>query len=143
MRLSLNGEGSMTTFSRSSINSMGRSAERNALTVIETSSGSVHSGSAVATIYSMGGEPLRIRCQIQFHLINESPAVNIVMDKNLCPELRLATFHKVPSLLLEHRIVVGDTNELIITKALCVSDVGKVRIPGLAELSDNQWLIQL
>lgn len=69
--------------------------------------------------------------------------MNIVMDKNLCPKLRLATFHEVPSLLLEHRVVVGNTNKLFITEALCVSDVGKVRIPGLAELSDNQWLIQL
>jgi hypothetical protein len=50
--LLLNGEGSMMIFSNSSVSSIGRSADGRALMVIETSSGSVHSGRAAAIIYS-------------------------------------------------------------------------------------------
>lgn len=69
--------------------------------------------------------------------------MNIVMDKHLRPKLRLATFHQISSLLFEHRVVVGDRNKLIITEPFCIGNVGKVRIPSLTELSDNQRLIQL
>lgn len=65
------------------------------------------------------------------------------MDKNLRPKLRLATFYQISRLLFEHRVVVGDRNKLIITEPFCVGNVGKVRIPSLTELSDNQRLIQL
>jgi hypothetical protein len=51
--LSLNADGSRTIFSRSSMSSVGRSAERKALTVTETSSASVDSGTAVATTWGM------------------------------------------------------------------------------------------
>jgi hypothetical protein len=67
--------------------------------------------------------------------------VHILMDKNLRPKLRLATFHQVSSLLFEHRVVVGDRNKLVITEPLCVGNVGKVRIPSLTELPDDQWLV--
>lgn len=43
----------MMIFSKSSISSRGRSAVRKDLTVMETSSGSVHSGRAVAIIYDI------------------------------------------------------------------------------------------
>jgi len=69
--------------------------------------------------------------------------VNVIVDKNLSPKLRLATFHKVPSLLLEHRVVVGDRDKLIITEPLRIGNVGKVRIPSLTELPDDERLIQL
>ena len=75
------------------------------------------------------------------NLVDESPAVNVVVDKNLNQKLWLATCRYVPSLLFEHRTVVGDRDKLIITEPL---RVGKVGIPSLiTELPNDQpWLIQ-
>jgi hypothetical protein len=61
----------------------------------------------------------------------------------LGPEIGLTTFDEVAGLLFEHRIVVGDSNELVIAKAFGVGNVGKVRIPSLAEFANNQWFVQL
>jgi flagellar biosynthesis component FlhA len=44
------------------------------------------------------------------HLINKLTAVNIVVHEDLGPQIRLATFDKVASLLLEHRVIIRDRN---------------------------------
>ena len=69
--------------------------------------------------------------------------MDIVRNKDLSPEIRLTTFDEVASLLFEHRIVVGDNNELVIAKALGIGNVCKVRIASLTEFSNNQWFVQL
>jgi hypothetical protein len=38
-------------------------------------------------------------------------------NEDLNPQLRLATFNKIASLLLEHRGVVGDSNKFIVTES--------------------------
>lgn len=69
--------------------------------------------------------------------------MHVFRNKNLSPKLRLATLHKIPGLLLKHRIVIGDSDQLVVTKSFRISDVSKVRIPFLAELSDNKRFVEL
>jgi len=44
------------------------------------------------------------------------------------------------SLLFEHGVIIGNGNELFVTESL---HVYQVQVAGLAELSNNQWLIEL
>ena len=69
--------------------------------------------------------------------------MDVVDYKNLSPELRLTASHQVPSLLFEHRIIIRDGDELIITKAFCIGDVRQVGVASLAKFTDNQWFVQL
>ena len=77
------------------------------------------------------------------NLVDELTAVSVVGTKDLSPEVELTTADEVASLLLEHRVLVGDLDELLIAEALSVCDVGQVRVPGFAELSDHKRLVQL
>lgn len=77
------------------------------------------------------------------HLIDELTAVCVVLHEDLRPEFRLTTFDKITGLLLEHRVVVGDRNKLVVAEAFGISDVGQIGITGLAELANNQRFIQL
>ena len=77
------------------------------------------------------------------YLIYELTAVNVVANEDLGPQLRLATFDEIAGLLLEHRVVVGDSNKLIVAESFGVRDVRQVRVPCFAELSDDEGLIQL
>jgi len=69
--------------------------------------------------------------------------MDVIRNEDLSPEIRLTTLDEVASLLLEHRVVVGDSNELVITKTFCVGNICQVRITSFAEFSNNQWFIQL
>ena len=69
--------------------------------------------------------------------------MDIISLEHLRPELELAPLDEVPSLLLEHRVVIGDADELLVAEALGVRDVGKRRLARLAELSDHQRLVEL
>jgi hypothetical protein len=77
------------------------------------------------------------------YLINELKMVEIVGNKHMEPQLRLATFDEITHLLFKRQVVVGDGDVLVITKALGICDVHQIRVPGLAKLSDNQRLIKL
>lgn len=70
-------------------------------------------------------------------LINQSPTMDIITNKDLSPKIGLATLDQISSLMLEHRVVVCDRNKFIIAKTLCIGDIRKVWIPSLAELSDD------
>lgn len=83
-------------------------------------------------------------CQIQrTNLINKSTTVDVVRDEDLNPEIGLTTLDEVASLLFEHRVVVGDGNELVVTKTFGIGNVCQVRITSFAEFSNNQRFIQL
>ncbi len=69
--------------------------------------------------------------------------MGIILDEDLTPKIRLAAFNKIPSLLFEHGVVVGDSNKLIVAKAFSIGNVGKVRIAGFTKLSDNEGLVKL
>ena len=69
--------------------------------------------------------------------------MDVVRLKDLSPKIRLTPLDKVPRLLLEHRVLVGDRNKLVVTEALCVRNVGEVWIPLLAEFTDNQRLVKV
>jgi hypothetical protein len=43
--------------------------------------------------------------------------VNIASNEDLGPQLRLATFNEIASLLLEHRAVVGDSNRSLVAES--------------------------
>ena len=77
------------------------------------------------------------------NLVDELTAVSVVGTKDLSPEVELTTADEVASLLLEHRILVRDVDELIVAEALSVRNVREVRVASLAELANNEWLVQL
>lgn len=77
------------------------------------------------------------------NLVDELTTVDVIASENLRPKLWLATFDEVPSLLLEHRVLVRDSDELLITETLCVRDVRQVRVALLAEFTNNQRLVEL
>ena len=91
--------------------SIGRSAERKGLTVIETSSGPVDSGRAVAII-CRENQPIVSNVEQKQYLIYELTA-----NEDLGPQLRLTTFNEIVSLLLEHRVVMGDGNKFIVIES--------------------------
>jgi len=49
--------------------------------------------------------------------------MDIVRNEDLSPEIGLTTFDEVASLLFEHRVVVGDSNELVVAKTFGVGNV--------------------
>ena len=69
--------------------------------------------------------------------------MHVFRNKNLGPKLRLAALHKIPSLLLEHRVVIRDRNKFFVAEALGIRNVCEVWVTLLAELSDYQWLVNL
>ena len=69
--------------------------------------------------------------------------MNVITNENLGPKLWLTTLDEITSLLLEHRVLVGDGNELIIAEALSVCNVSQIRVALLAELSNNKRLVEL
>ena len=76
-------------------------------------------------------------------LVNKLTAMDVVRNENHGPKLKLTAFDKVASLLLEHGIVVRDSDELFVAETFGVCDIREVRIALLAVLSDNKRLIQL
>lgn len=116
----------------------------NALTVTETSSGSVHSGSAVAIIYKeSSASGYGMRGYRTSYLINELTSVDVVRNENLSPKVELTTFHEVASLLLEHRVVVRNRNQLIVAEALRVRNICEVRIALLTVFANHERLVNL
>ena len=69
--------------------------------------------------------------------------MDVVRYEYLRPQVELSPFHEVTRLLLEHRILICNRDELLITETLRVSDVCKIRITLFAIFSDDKWLIQL
>ena len=69
--------------------------------------------------------------------------MHIIPNKDLGPQVRLTAFNQIPSLLLEHRVVVGDANELVIAETLSISNVCEIRISSLAEFAHNQRFVEL
>jgi len=118
-----------------------------ARTVQETSSGSVHSGMAVATTCMMtaafSAQYPATRRRLNTNLVGQLTPVVVVWIENLSPEFQSPSFDEMPSLLLEHRVVVGHRDELLIAEAFCICNIGQRRIALLAVLSDDQWFVQL
>ena len=69
--------------------------------------------------------------------------MDVVSLQHLRPKLELAPLDEVASLLLEHRVVIGDGDELIVAEALRVCNVRQVRIPGFTEFTDNKRFVEL
>src|ERR1700722_13745451 len=132
----------MIIFSSSSISSMGRSAFKKARTVVETSSASVHSGMAVATIYRRMFMNLT-RYSSWIYLVNELAAMEIFWHKDLCPELRCAPFHQIASLLFEHGVGICDREKPVVAESFRVCNVRQVWVACLAEFSHHERFVDL
>ena len=76
-------------------------------------------------------------------MVNKRTSVQVFGRENLGPQFELTAFDEVASLLLEHRVVVRDSDKLVIAEAFSIGDVRKVRIAGLAELSDDEGFVEL
>lgn len=77
------------------------------------------------------------------YLVNKLTAVNVVGNENLRPQLWLTSPDKVPCLLLEHGVFIGDRDQLVIAKTLCICNIREIWISSLAEFSDDQRLVEL
>lgn len=76
-------------------------------------------------------------------LVDKGTAVDRFGVEDLCPEVDVASLNQVSSLVLVHLIFVGNIDELVITEALGVSDVGEVRVSLLAVLADDGGVIKV
>ena len=76
-------------------------------------------------------------------MINQRATMHVVRNEDLSPQLRLTTLDEVSSLLFEHRVLVGDRDELIITETFGICNVRQIRIARLAEFTNNERFIDL
>ena len=67
----------------------------------------------------------------------------IVRGKHCSPQFQSSSLHDVTCLLLVHRVHVRDSDQLLVTEALCIRDVRKIRVAFLAEFTDDQRLVEL
>lgn len=67
--------------------------------------------------------------------------MDVIRDKDLCPQLRNTTFDQIARLLFEHRVLVRDGNQLLIAEALGICNVRKVGVTSLAEFTDEKRFI--
>ena len=63
--------------------------------------------------------------------------------EDLGPEFEPPAPDQVARLVLEHLVVVRDADELVVTEALGVGNVGKVRVALLAVLSNDERVVDL
>ena len=77
------------------------------------------------------------------YLVDKLTTMNILRNKDLCPKLWLSSFNQVTSLLLEHGVVVGNDDKLVVAEPFSIRNVGQVRVSRLTELSNYQRFIQL
>jgi hypothetical protein len=76
-------------------------------------------------------------------LVDEGALVEVVVVENLRPEFEPSPLDEVTSLVLEHLVVVGDGDELVVAEAFGVGDVGEVRVALLAVLSDDERVVDV
>lgn len=76
-------------------------------------------------------------------LVDQGSTVQVISNQDLLPQLHAATFDKISSLLLEHRVLVRNADEFVVAEALCVSDVGQVGVALLAILADYKRFVDL
>lgn len=69
--------------------------------------------------------------------------MDVLRAENLGPEFEASSLDEVASLVLEHRVVIGDGDELIVAEALGVGDVGEVRVALLAVPADDERVVDL
>jgi hypothetical protein len=67
----------------------------------------------------------------------------IVTNENLGPKVWLAALDEIMRLLLEHGIIVGNSDELIIAKTLHICSINKIRITHFIGFSNNWRLVEL
>lgn len=77
------------------------------------------------------------------HLVNELSSVVIAWRQDLRPKFQTTTLDEIACLVLEHRIVVGDGDELIVAEALGIGNVGEVRVTLFTVLADHKRLVEL
>ena len=76
-------------------------------------------------------------------MVDKLASVDILRNEHLGPEIKLTALHKVTRLLLEHRVIIRDSNEFVITEALRIGNVRQVWITLLAVFANYQWLVKL
>lgn len=69
--------------------------------------------------------------------------MDVLGAENLGPEFQTTALDEVPRLVLEHRVLVRDVDELVVAESLGVGDVGKVGVALLAVLSNDERVVDL
>mmetsp|Transcript_12955 Transcript_12955/g.36409 ORF Transcript_12955/g.36409 Transcript_12955/m.36409 type:complete len:306 (+) Transcript_12955:758-1675(+) len=75
------------------------------------------------------------------HLVDELPAVLVVLLQDLAPQLRVLPLHHIAGLQLEQGVVVGALHEGIVAHAALVGHAGEVRVALLAVLAHRQRVV--
>ena len=76
-------------------------------------------------------------------LVDELTSVDVVGDEDLSPKFRKTTLDEVSRLVLEHRVRVGDGDELVVAESFGEGDEREVGISLLAVLSHDEGLVEL
>lgn len=76
-------------------------------------------------------------------LVDKGTAVDRLGIEDLCPEVNVASLNEVSSLMFVHLVLVGDIDELVVTEALGISNIGEIRISLLAVLADNSGVVKV
>jgi hypothetical protein len=69
--------------------------------------------------------------------------VDVVGMKNFGPKLLATTLDKIAGLVLEHRVVVGDRDELVVAETFGEGDISEIWIPLLAVFADHERIVDL
>lgn len=69
--------------------------------------------------------------------------MQISPGENLRPKIWLTSLDEVTSLLLKHRVLVGNRDEFVVAEPFRIGDVCEVGITFLAELPDHHRVVQL
>ena len=87
---------------------------------------------------------LALRKSCIHDLIHNLLLVLVLGSQHLLPQIIIHTLDQITSLILEQTILVGDTNQILITSTLstAVSKEGKERIHLLAELTNHLAVVE-
>lgn len=69
--------------------------------------------------------------------------MDVIGYQDLRPEFQSASLDEVSSLVLEHRVLVGDIDQFFVTEPSSIGDVGQVRIPLLAVFPNDERIVNL
>ena len=69
--------------------------------------------------------------------------MDVVLGKNVRPDLSISALDEVTRLGTEHGVLVGDADELQVILALAVCNEGQVGVTLLAVLSDGECVVHV
>ena len=69
--------------------------------------------------------------------------MDIIVRKDILPDLRICTAKQVPCLVFEHRVFVCDTDEFNVILPFLVGNICQIRIPLLTVFADGEGVVEV